>query len=250
METTLNISRIILLTLILSACQPAVTEEVPKEAEITETTATNDSEQQHGHEHEAKPTDSSAVEGTPSEVAPYEIVESDISCSEPVVIEFFAYQCPHCYTLEKHAKEWKDKNAGKIKFKAVPTHLGNQQFGAFLIVHQAADVLGLLDKATPELFKRIHEDKKAFASQAEAVDFLVSIGANQEEALGALSDEENGKKAIDSNFQLLAKYKITGVPAIVVNHRYKFDVSSAGGYEKVFDLVDETLALPSDCSPQ
>jgi len=47
---------------------------------------------------------------------------------------------------------------------------------------------------------------------------------------------------------LLAKYKIAGVPTILVNHRYKFDVTKAGGYDKVFEVVDQTLAMPSNCS--
>jgi len=233
-----NSIRIFFLALLLSACQSESTEsEESKKPESATSKTTIQTESS------VKPT-----ENKNSAELPYEIVESDETCGEPVVIEFFAYQCPHCYTLEKFAKEWRDKNAGRIKFKAVPTHLGNQQFGPFLIVHQAAEVLGLLDKATPMLFHRLHEEKKAFTSEDEAAEFLVSVGATKEDALKALQDQENAKNAIDDNFRLLAKYKVAGVPAIVVNHRYKFDVTKAGGYEKVFEVVDQTLALPSSCS--
>ncbi len=179
---------------------------------------------------------------------PYDIVESNEACSEPVVMEFFAYQCPHCYKLEKHAEQWKKKNAGKIKFQSVPTHLGHKEFGAFLIVHQAAKSLNILDKAIPMLFKRLHEEKKAFSSPEEAVEFLVSAGANKEEAEKTINDNEKIKSGMDENFRLLAQYKISGVPTILVNHRYQFDVTKAGGYDNVFEIVDETLLLPSNCS--
>ena len=178
---------------------------------------------------------------------PYDIVESDEACTEPVVIEFFAYQCPHCYTLEKHAEKWKSKNAGKVKFQSVPTHLGHKEFGVFLIVHQAAKNLNLLDKAIPMLFKRLHEDKKGFSSPEEAIAFLVSIGANEEAAKKAIEDDKAIKVGMDENFRLLAQYKIAGVPTILVNHRYQFDVTKAGGYDKVFEVVEETLKLPSSC---
>lgn len=179
---------------------------------------------------------------------PYETVESDETCSEPVVIEFFAYQCPHCYKLESYAQAWKEQNAGKVKFQSVPTHLGHQEFGAFLIVHHAAERLGLLKEATPALFKRLHEEKQSFASQDDAAAFLVSIGATEQDAKAALDDQESGKTAINDDFRLLSKYKISGVPTILVNHRYKFDVTKAGGYDNVFKVVEETLKLPSNCS--
>lgn len=181
---------------------------------------------------------------------PYDIIESTETCNEPIVMEFFAYQCPHCYTLEKFAEEWKTKNAGKVKFQAIPTHLGHKEFGAFLIVHQAAKNLNLLDQAIPMLFKRLHEDKKSFSSPEEAVEFLVSVGANKEEAEKTINNDEKIKTGMDENFRLLTQYKIAGVPTILVNHRYQFNVTKAGGYEKVFKVVEETLKLPSNCSSQ
>lgn len=242
----MKLTKIAFLAIILSACQPASDDTKQSEAEAqasTKTEAKTEEQSHDGHSHAQPSTEASADNGLP-----YDIVESDESCSEPVVIEFFAYQCPHCYSLEEHAKTWKERNAGKVKFVAIPTHLGNQQFGSFLIVHQAASVLGILDKAMPKMFSRLHEEKKAFASEDEAAEFLATLGVSKDEALTALQDQENSKNALDDNFRLLAKYKIAGVPTILVNHRYKFDVTKAGGYEKVFEVVDQTLAMPSDCS--
>lgn len=179
---------------------------------------------------------------------PYDVIESDEACSDPVVLEFFAYQCPHCYKLEEFAEKWKKSKESNIKFQAVPTHLGHEQFGSFLIVHQAAKNLGLLEYAIPGLFKRLHEEKKAFSSPQEAVEFLVSIGATKDDAEKAINDNDKIKDGMDKNFALLAKYKIAGVPTMIVNHRYQFDVTKAGGYDKVFKVVEETLKLPSNCS--
>ena len=181
---------------------------------------------------------------------PFNRIESDETCDTPVVMEFFAYQCPHCFTLESEAKKWKDANQGKVKFVAIPTHLGNEQFGSFLIVHHAAKILGVLDKATPALFKRIHEENKGFSSPDDAINFLVALGASPEKAKSAVESDEQIKTSIDESFRLLAKYKIAGVPTIIVNHKYQFDVTKAGGYDKVFDVVNQTLALDSNCTNQ
>ena len=197
---------------------------------------------------ESKPIDSQSTDFSLLRDEPFTRIESDESCEVPVVMEFFAYQCPHCYTLETQAKKWKDANKGKVKFIAIPTHLGREEFGSFLIVHHASKQLGLLDKATPALFDRIHNQKKGFTSPDDATDFLVSLGANPEEAKTAIESDEKIKTAIDESFRLLSKYKIAGVPTIIVNHKYQFDVTKAGGYDKVFEVVNQTLKLDSNCS--
>jgi len=243
--------RLLFLALLLSACQPADETKKPEAIEkAPEPEAKTSSVQTHDHSHEHEHPQTNKPNISPLLEQPYEIVESDETCTEPVVMKFFAYQCPHCYTLEKHTQTWKKENNGKVKFQAVPTHLGNQQFGPFILVHETAKTLGLLDKITPMLFKRLHEEEKLFSSQDEAIDFLVSAGANKESATVAIENEEAIKTAIDSNFRLLAKYKISGVPTILVNHRYKFNVTKAGGYDKVFEVVNQTLKLPSNCGLQ
>lgn len=246
----MRIISIFVLILSLMACQQAEDDsqspkeqEKSKQIESLEAKSTPTSKE---HTHETPPTTESDF--SPLTELPYETVESDEACSAPVVIEFFAYQCPHCYTLEKFADAWKKNNAGKIQFKAIPTDLGNKSFGSFLIVHHAAEKLGLLESAMPALFERIHKQNKGFSSLEDAVAFLVLLGASEQDAKQAIEDQEAVKEAIEEDFRLLAKYKISGVPTVLVNHRYQFSVTKAGGYEKVFDVVDETLKLPSKCS--
>lgn len=237
----MRILSIFALILSLAACQQA--SEDTKDSKIEKSNITENIEKLPS-EPGSKPSENFSL----LTELPYEIIDSDEACTEPVVIEFFAYQCPHCFELESYAEAWKKENAGKVKFQPVPTHLGHQEFGSFLIVHHAAEKLGLLKTATLALFKRLHEEKKAFASQDEAVAFLVSVGASEQDAKATLQDQESGKTAIDNDFRLLSKYKISGVPTILVNHRYKFDVTKAGGYDNVFKVVEETLKLPSNCS--
>jgi len=179
---------------------------------------------------------------------PYDVIESAQTCDQPIVIEFFAYQCPHCYTLQKQADIWKKKNQGKVKFKAVPTHLGHQEFSSFLIVHQAAEKLGVIDDAMPKIFARLHEEKRGFASQDEVVEFFVSLGVANEAARSAIQDGKAIQSEIDKNFEMLTSYKIAAVPTILVNYKYQFSVTKAGGYDRVFKVVDETLKLPSNCN--
>ncbi len=177
----------------------------------------------------------------------YTEIESQFECSEPVVIEFFAYHCPHCYKLEPEAEKWRAKNAGNVKFLGIPTTLGYEQFGSLIIVHHAAKKLGVLEKTQHALFNRLHKEEKLFASPEEAAQFLVAQGAELEAAKAALNDQQALTVTINQDFEMLRKYKVSSVPQILVNHKYLTNITAAGGNEKVFDLVDELLALPHEC---
>ena len=41
---------------------------------------------------------------------------------------------------------------------------------------------------------------------------------------------------------LAKKYEITGVPSMVVNGKYRFDLGTAGGPEGVLDVADQLIA--------
>jgi len=201
-----------------------------------------DAAEQHNHEHSAHEHSANPLAGIG-----WQEIEPQFECDKPVVMEFFAYQCPHCYELEPYAQKWHATYQGDAEFIQIPTHLGRQEFGAYLIVHHAAKKLGLIEMATPKLFDRVHKERKLFTSEQDAVDFLVSLGADEKAAREAVMDQEAVNAAVNQDFTYMQKYKITGVPTVIVNHQYKTDVTMAGGYDKVFEQVDKMLALPSKC---
>lgn len=183
----------------------------------------------------------------------YQVVDQNFECEEPVVIEFFAYHCPHCYNLEPSAEKWRAKvadNGGKVKFISVPTTLGHQQYGSMLLVHHAAKLLGVLEKTQHALFKRLHEEKKLFASPEEAAQFLIAQGADKDKALEILNDQKLMSDSIEKDFEYLRKYKVSSVPQVLVNHKYMTNITAAGGHDEVFNVVDEVLNLEHNCVKQ
>lgn len=238
---------IIISLLLLSACQEdqnKTTEqaetavETTQQKQPTENQAAKD-QQQESHEHH----DHSAS----SDGSKYQTIEPQVTCEKPIVIEFFAYQCPHCYNLEPSAEAWRKKNAGKVEFRSIPTTLGHEELGSLLLVHHAAKLLGIGEKTQHALFNRFHKEKKLFASQEEAVEFLVAQGADAKKAATVLSDKEGMSKSIEADFELLKQYKISSVPFLLVNHQYTTSIDSAGGHTEVFEVVDETLQLTHSC---
>jgi len=215
--------------------------EVTKQQESTPTSAKPSEHDEHaGHDH------SQHAYSGPT----FEEVEVKDQCEQPTVIEFFAYQCPHCYKLEPEVKKFKDSLEGKVTFKTIPTHLGREQFGVFLLIHDVAERLGVLDQVKPKLFAMLHEQAKPFNSEDDVVQIFVDAGIEKEKAQAAMRDNEKVSQSINSNFQLMQKYKILSVPTVLVNYQYVTDVTKSGGYEGVFKTVNELLEKPADCLTQ
>ena len=222
--------------------KPAPEQELPKKAEQKEADqkqhSSGDGHSEHSHAAPIPPGQK------------YQVVDQNFECEAPVVIEFFAYHCPHCYNLEPAAEKWRAKNAdngGKVKFISVPTTLGHQQYGSMLLVHHAAKLLGVLDKTQHALFKRLHEEKKLFASPDEAAEFLIAQGADKDKALTILNDQKLMSDSIEQDFEYLRKYKVSSVPQVLVNHKYMTNITAAGGHDEVFNVVDELLELDHNC---
>ncbi|WP_164503408.1 thiol:disulfide interchange protein DsbA/DsbL [Pleionea sediminis] len=241
------------LTLVLLGCnnEPSQSEEASKNEDQTaqpaETktsteakTESHDGHDGHNHQHDSHVHESTSG---PLISAGYSEVEVKDRCETPTVIEFFAYQCPHCYKLEEHVKEWEKNKSDDVQFITVPSDLGREQFTVFVVSHYIAERLNVLDKVKPQLFAIIHENKPI----NNILEVFTAAGIPEEEAKKAFEDSETIRKDLVKGFELSKNYKITGVPKILVNYQYTVDVTSAGGYEKVFEVVEDTLKLSAKC---
>lgn len=234
--------------LLLTACQQDTYNEEQPQTQSTKDSvqqASQDSHDNHSNEDHAG-HDHAAHAGQKTETGYVEIEPQD-SCSQPTVIEFFAYQCPHCYKIEEHLEKWKASADENVQFTAMPTDLGRKEFFPFVVIHHSADELGVLDKIKPQLFATLHENKYAFQDYEGIVKMFVEAGAEEQKARDTLQNEDFLRSRLEHDFNVMKKYKITGVPAILVNYQYQISVSSAGGYDKVFEVVEKALKLPAKC---
>ena len=177
----------------------------------------------------------------------YQDVEPKDSCEKPIVMEFFAYQCPHCYSLEPEVKKWLATKSDDVEFITIPTDLGQEQYVPFLMTHYAADKLGILDKIKPMLFKMVHEDKKLIQGVDVAIELLVSAGVTKELAETTIKDQEFLKSVFTKNITLMQNYRVSSVPTILVNYQYKTDVPTVNGRENLFPTVDRLLSFEAKC---
>lgn len=155
------------------------------------------------------------------------------------VMEFFSYGCPHCYHLESDVEAWMDKKPESIQFNRVPA-TWNAPFQTLAQLYFALENMSELDKAHKAAFDYLHNDKKSIRSMKDALVFAKEQGLDEGVFTIAWNDKQVKSKLNESG-KLFAKFKIRGVPAMVVNGQYSTSVSMAGSEKELFEIVDFLL---------
>ncbi len=153
------------------------------------------------------------------------------------VVEVFWYGCPHCYTLEPFAERWaKSTKPEGTEFVKMPAAL-NPNWQVHARLFYAAETLGVLDKVHGDIFREIHVNRNPLNTEDLMVAFFDQHGVSREdflEAWNSFAVETNLKRA----GSIVRRYRLTGVPAVVVNGKYVTGADKAGGNEAVFEVVN------------
>ncbi len=162
------------------------------------------------------------------------------------VVEVFWYACPHCYELEPYLQSWKAKKPAYIQFAQLPVMWGpvHRAHARLFYTLQALGKEGELHDA---VMREIRVNNNMLASN----DPIETEQMQMEFARRHGIQEADFRKAYDSfgvetNLQraeqLTRRYRVEGVPLMIVNGKYTADVASAGSQGKLLDLVSDLAA--------
>ncbi len=152
------------------------------------------------------------------------------------VLELFWYGCPHCYYLESELDAWLKNKPDDVVFVRVPAILG-PSWELHARGFYTAELLGVTDKIHKPLFERIHKEKKQIRNLAQLKEFFVTQGVSAQ-------DFENTYKSFavitktNRAKQAAGLYGIKGVPALVVNGKYRTSAGAAGSNKGMLEVVD------------
>lgn len=156
------------------------------------------------------------------------------------VIDFFSYGCPVCNRLEPSINRW---NNGKKDTKImvlvdVPVDWNHPGWENLARAFYIADSLNALDKMQPALFAAIHQQGKNFKNKADLEEFFLAQGGVSRQQFEDTFDSFNVRRRMKQGELLLNEYGVMAIPAFVINGKYYVDVQTAGGMDKVLDVVD------------
>ena len=173
----------------------------------------------------------------------YVELSSAVAVSKPgkiEVVELFWYGCPHCYHFEPTINPWVAKLPDDVNFVRVPAMFGGvwDLHGQMFIALQTMAVEPTVHAA---VFEAIQKGGKKLASPDEMAEFLATQGVDKDTFLKTYNSF--GVKGQVANAKRLGMaYQISGVPALVVNGKYRFDIGSAGGPEQALDVAEQLIA--------
>ena len=164
--------------------------------------------------------------------------EQSIAPHKMKVVEVFGYTCPHCYNLEPSLHKWLEDKPANVTFERMPVIFGNPNWVFLGKAFYTLQELGILDKAHEAYFHAIHRDKKNMHSVEELAEFFSQFGPTKGEFIATFNSfkvDQLTRKA----HQLTKEYGIEGVPAIIVNGKYRTDVPMAGSPNELWDVVNK-----------
>jgi len=153
------------------------------------------------------------------------------------VLELFWYHCPHCFALEPVLDEWLEKakpdNAGYVRMPGIFRR--STIFDAR--VYYALEALGVLDQMHADVFQEIHVRKNPFKEQSDLTSLLEKHGVSEADFAAAFDSFAVDTKTKHAQM-MFERYQATGVPAIVVDGKYRATASSAGGHSQLMELTN------------
>jgi thiol:disulfide interchange protein DsbA len=142
-----------------------------------------------------------------------------ISESKVEVVELFWYGCPHCYDFEPDLSKWVKNKPKHIEFIRIPA-IFRQGWMPHARAYYTAEALGVLDKTHTAFFDAVHKEKRALQTEKDIANFFVSQGVKREDfkrAWDSFVVQTKVKRAVS----MTKRYGISGVPAMVVNGKYR-----------------------------
>ena len=173
----------------------------------------------------------------------YVELNSAVAISQPgkiEVVELFWYGCPHCFDFEPTINPWVKTLPDDVNFVRIPAMFGGvwDIHGQAFITLQNMQVDGKVHEA---VFKAIQVEKQKLATAEEFADFVATQGIDRATFLSTYNSF--GVKGQVANAKRLAMaYQVTGVPSMVVNGKYRFDISSSGGPAQTLQVANQLIA--------
>lgn len=156
------------------------------------------------------------------------------------VVEMFWYGCPHCYEFEPLLEDWLENKPENVEFVRIPAIFNNPRWKLHAQAYYTAEVLGILEKFHKPFFNALHRDRLRMNDKASVAQFFERMDVDAktfEETFESFAVQTKVRRAAD----LTRRYGITGVPAMIVNGKYRSDGTKARSYERLLDIVESLV---------
>ncbi len=173
----------------------------------------------------------------------YELISPPLntrSSDKVEVLEYFWFGCPHCYAFEPSINKWAESIPDYVEFVREAPPL-NPAWEPHSRAFYAAELMGVTDQMFDQMFHGIHAERRPLRSPDQIAKYMGELGI----------DEDKFRKTMDSfgvstrmsqAMQMARASKVSGVPTVIINGKYRTGGSLAGSHEGILAVIDERVA--------
>ena len=169
----------------------------------------------------------------------YELLDNPTKVRDPSkieVTEVFWFGCNHCYALEPYIARWKRDIPFDVTFIKSPA-TWNDMLKTHARIYYTAKALGIEQQFVPAAFNTIQNEGKMLTGNTELEYYFRGFDV-EKDRYKAVSTSFGVRNAVDQADKKMKDWKVTGVPSLVVNGKYKVAASRSVRTDELFDVVD------------
>jgi thiol:disulfide interchange protein DsbA len=156
------------------------------------------------------------------------------------VAEVFWYGCPHCYHFDPLLEAWRAKKPDYVNFIRIPA-VWNPLLKLHARAFYTAEALGKGAEMHSEFFREIHERGNALDSEGKLQEFFGRFGVDAT-AFKTTFDSFAVQAKLQRADELNRRYRISGVPTLIINGKYTTEGGQTSSYEELLELATELAA--------
>lgn len=157
------------------------------------------------------------------------------------VTEFFSWQCPHCFRFSQPFAAWSRTQPADVLVERVPVAVGRPAWELAARAYFALSAMDSTQRVDAALFDAIHVQHVKFGTPQALAAWMQARGVDSAR-FSTLVDSPQVEQQVKAADARALGYKLTGIPAIVVNGQYLVEMHPSRDLAPQFAIVEELVA--------
>jgi thiol:disulfide interchange protein DsbA len=160
------------------------------------------------------------------------------------IAEVFSYQCIHCAEFQPLVNTWKRTMPSTARWQYVPAVFGST-WDNFARAFYAAEIMGIQQKTHDAVFKAVFVDKSIKGGSLDNIaDMYAGLGVDRTKFLATMNSFGVTAK-INRAKQFALRTGITATPTIIINGKYRLNVTTDRGFPGMLSTATYLIAKES-----
>lgn len=154
-----------------------------------------------------------------------------------IVQEFFSFGCPHCSDFSSKFSDWSSKQPKYVVVEKIPVTFDRPEWETMAKLYYTLKEMNLANKDA-DVFYGIHKEHLKLWESESIYSWAKSNNINIDKFKEVFNSEKVAAQ-VKNGDMLSRKYKIDGVPSIVIGDNYR--ISSSGGFDVLLKNSEDVI---------